>query len=148
ERQAVEAAEAERVIAAARPNPTISYGRLAQGGGQPTIFEGSRQQQLTVELPLPLAGQREARMERAERAVAAARARIAAGASTLAAEAAAAYVGLLAAQEKLELVRAAGEETLRLREIVAAREAGGAASRYDVTRLDVELGRLRARLDD
>jgi cobalt-zinc-cadmium efflux system outer membrane protein len=148
ERQAIAQAEADRVTAGALPNPTLSYGRLRPGSGERTVFEGSRQQEATVELPLLIAGQRAARIERAEREIEAARARVAAGTSTLAAEAGAAFVALLAAQEKAVLVAAAASEVLRLRDIVAGRESGGVASRYDLARMEVEAGSLRARLED
>lgn len=145
ERVGVAQAEAEKTMAGALPNPTISYGRMRAGGGQPTIFDGSRQQQANVEIPLLIAGQRGARLERAERELEAARARVAAGTSSLAAEAAAAFVALLAAQEKARVLEATLAEAARIRDIVAGREAGGAASRYDTARVEVELAGLRAR---
>lgn len=148
ERQAIAQAQADRITAGVYPNPTLTYGRAQQGGGQSTVFSGSAQQDTTVELPLLIAGQRAARIERAEREIEAARARVAAGASTLAGEAGAAFVALLAAQEKAALLSSAVDEVTRLRGIVAGREASGAASRYDVARLDVETGTLGARLQD
>jgi cobalt-zinc-cadmium efflux system outer membrane protein len=87
-------------------------------------------------------------VEKAEREIEAARARVASGASSLAAEAGAVYVALLAAQEKSALLAAANEELERMRNVVAGRETSGMASRYDLTRLDVELGGLRAKLDE
>ena len=147
ERQAVAGAEANRITAGAYPNPTLNYGRYRPGGGQATLFEGSRQQEATVEVPLLIAGQRPARIEKAERDIEAARARVASGASSLAAEAGAAFVALLAAQEKAALLSAAEQELVRLRDIVAGREASGMASRYDVARLDVELAGLRTKLE-
>jgi cobalt-zinc-cadmium efflux system outer membrane protein len=148
DRQGIAQAQADRITAGTYPNPTVSYGYTQQGGGQPTVFTGNRQQDATVELPLLVAGQRSARIERAEREIEAARARVAAGASTLAAEVGAAFVALLAAQEKAALLGSAGTDVNRLRDIVGGREASGAASRYDVTRLQVELGGLRARIED
>lgn len=149
ERQAVAGAEANRITAGAYPNPTLNYGRYRQSSGrQGTLFEGSRQEQTTVEVPLLIAGQRSARVERAEREIAAARARVASGASSLAAEAGSAFVALLAAQEKAALLSTANEELARLRDIVAGREASGAASRYDLTRLEIELGGFRTKLED
>ena len=91
ERQAVAGAEANRITAGAYPNPTVSYGRFRPSGGQATLFEGSRQEQTTVELPLLIAGQRSARVAKAEREIEAARARVASGASSLAAEAGSAF---------------------------------------------------------
>ena len=70
------------------------------------------------------------------------------GASSLAAEAGVAFVALLAAQEKAALQTSVGEELGRLRNIVASRAELGMASRYDLTRLEVELGSFRTRLED
>ena len=148
ERQAVAGAEASRITAGAYPNPTLSYGRFRPRNGQATLFDGIRQEQATLDLPLLIAGQRSARVDKAEREIEAARARVASGASSLAAEAGAAFVALLAAQEKSALLATANDELVRLRNIVAGREASGMASRYDVTRLDVELGGFRAKLDE
>lgn len=148
ERQAVAGAEANRITAGAYPNPTVSYGRYRPSGGQATLFDGTRQEQTTVELPLLIAGQRSARVEKSERDIDAARARVASGASSLAAEAGSAFVALLAAQEKAALLATANEELVRMRDIVAGRESSGVASRYDVTRLQIELGGFRAKLDD
>ena len=75
ERQNISGAEANRITAGAYPNPTVSYGRFRPQGGQPTLFEGSRQEQATVDVPLLIAGQRTARVEKAEREIEAARAR-------------------------------------------------------------------------
>lgn len=148
EREGVAGAEASRITAGAYPNPTLNYGLSRPSGGQSSMFDGNRQQQVTVDVPLLFAGQRSARVERAEREIEAARARVASGASSLAAEAGAAFVGLLAAQEKATLLSAASEELVRLRDIVAGREASGMATRYDVIRVEVELGSVRARLEE
>ena len=58
ERQAIAGAEANRVTAGAYPNPTLNYGRYRPSAGQATQFDGSRQEQATVEVPLLIAGQR------------------------------------------------------------------------------------------
>jgi cobalt-zinc-cadmium efflux system outer membrane protein len=148
ERQSIIGAEANRIAASAYPNPTLNYGYSRQGGGQPTVFTGSRQDQTSVDFPLLIAGQRGARIDKAEREIEAARARVAAGASTLAAEAGVAFVALLAAQEKLALQSSATEELVRLRNIVAGRAELGMASRYDLSRLEVELGSFRTKQED
>lgn len=148
ERQAIAGAEANRITAGAYPNPTLSYGRFRPSGGQPTLFDGSRQEQTTVEIPLLIAGQQSARVDRADREIEAARARVASGASSLAAEAGSAFVALLAAQEKVALLSTANEELVRLRDTVAGRQASGVASRYDLTRLEIELGGFRTKLED
>jgi cobalt-zinc-cadmium efflux system outer membrane protein len=148
ERQNISGAEANRITAGAYPNPAVNYGRFRPNGGQATLFDGSRQEQATVDVPLLIAGQRSARVEKAEREIEAARARVAVGASSLAAEAGAAFISLLASQEKAALLTQANAELGRLRDIVAGRAELGVASRYDVTRLDVELGSFRAKLED
>lgn len=148
ERLNIRGAEANRITAGAYPNPTLSFGQSRPGGGQRTLFEGNRQDQATLEVPLLLNGQRGARIEKAEREIEAARARVASGASTLSAEAGAAFISLLAAQEKEMQLASALEELTRLRDIVTTRADLGAASRYDVARLDVEVGSFRTKLAD
>jgi cobalt-zinc-cadmium efflux system outer membrane protein len=148
ERQGIAQAEADRITAGTYPNPTLSYGLARPSGGQRTNFDATVQHQATLQLPLLVNGQRGARVERAEREIEAARARVAAGASTHAAEAGAAFVGLLAAQEKAALLTQAIEEVARLQQVISGRQESGVASRYDVARFDVELGGLRARLID
>ena len=101
-----------------------------------------------LDVPIQISGQRSARVARAELEIQAARARVAAGASSITAEAGAAYVALLAAQQTVEQLTAADKELRRLREIVAGREVAGTASRYDLTRLDIEQGVFFARLEE
>jgi len=148
EREGIAEAQADRIAAAALPNPVVSYGRFTHARGQRTVFEGSRQQEFAVELPLLLSGQRAARVARADLAVDAAHARVAAGASSLAAESGSAFVALLAAEEKLLLSVRARTEVEQLRGIVAGRAAGGFASRYELARVDLELGGLGARIEE
>jgi cobalt-zinc-cadmium efflux system outer membrane protein len=148
EREAIAGAEANRITAGTYPNPSLTIGRFRPSGGQATLFEGSRQDLATLEVPLLIAGQRSARVERADLDIEAAKARVASGASSLSAEAGAAFVALLGAQDKAAIVADSNEELARLRNIVAGREASGMASRYDLTRLDVELGGARAKLAD
>ena len=147
ERQAVAGAEASVTVAGALPNPVMSYGRYRPIHNATTLFEGSRQEQGTIELPLLIAGQRSARVEKAERDLEAARARVASGATTLAAEAGSAFVALLAAQQRVALLSSAGDELVRLRNLVAGREASGMASRYDVLRLEIEHAGLATKVE-
>ncbi|MFM9886505.1 MAG: TolC family protein [Burkholderiales bacterium] len=148
ERQAIADAQANRITAGVYPNPTVSYGRFQPSGSRSTLFEGGRQEQGTVEVPLLIGGQRPARIEKAEREIEAARARVVSGASSLGGEAASAFVALLAAQEKLASLKAGHEELVRLRDIVAGREESGMASRYDLARLDIEVGGLRTKVNE
>lgn len=147
DRQDIEVARAERRIASALPNPTLSYGRTRPGGGA-ALFDGSRQQDVGIELPLLIGGQRGARTEAAERGIEAARARVQFSTNALGAEAGAAHVGLLAAQQRQGLVAEGLQELQRLRDIVAGRQASGMASAYDLLRVDVELVAWRNRLTD
>jgi cobalt-zinc-cadmium efflux system outer membrane protein len=148
ELQSVAIAEAERIGAAALPNPSVNYNYQRPNGGGATLFDGSRQQLFGIELPVPVNGQRAARMTAAERGVDAARARVLAGGTSLIADAAAGFIDLLAAQEQAALLDATIGELARLREIIVGREASGMASRYDVTRIEVELGGTRAKLEE
>ncbi len=125
------AVEADRRSASAHPNPVISYGRLRPGRAS-TMFDGSRQQDVAIEQPLLLGGQRRARMDAAERAVDAARARVAVSRMTRAADAALAFVSLQAAQSR-QAAATAGLN--RLEDIVASASMNPAAHPYAEQRL-------------
>lgn len=142
ERQEVTSAMADRVTAAARPNPVVSVGRAYQPGAL-TNFGSQRAQDVSVELPLQLGGQRGARMAAAERGIDAARARVFATGNELATEAGAAYVALLLEQQRAAILGANLEEMERLREVIAQRRASGLASDYELLRVDVEQVALR-----
>lgn len=144
ERQGVAMAHAERRTSGAYPNPTLSYARQRPGSGNP-LFDGKRQQDVAIEQPLLIAGQRGARMEAADRGIEAARARVVASGNSLAAEAGAAFVALLAAQERRTVLTRGLDELSSLRDVVAGRQASGMASQYDLLRVDVELASWRTR---
>lgn len=148
EQVAIDSAEADRISAGARPNPTISYGRFTPSGGARTLFEGSRQEQTTLDLPLLIGGQRGARVEAAEQGLLAARARLGLAGNELALRAADLFVGLQAAQEKRVLLDESVVEIERVVSIVSGRLDSGAASRYELTRVEVELASMHARLAD
>ncbi|HTF15883.1 MAG TPA: TolC family protein [Burkholderiales bacterium] len=148
EQTAIDTAEAERISAGAFPNPTVSYGRFAPSGGAKTMFDGSQQQQATVDLPLLIGGQRGARIEAAEQGLLATRARVGLAGNELALRAADLFVGLQAAQEKASMLDESVAEVERVVAIVSGRLNSGAASRYDLTRVEVELAGVNARLAD
>lgn len=148
EQVAIDSAKAERITAGARPNPTISYGRFTPSGGASTMFQGNHQQQTTLDLPLLIGGQRGARIEAAEQGLLAARARVGLAGNELALRAADLFVGLQAAQEKVVLLGESGAEIERVVTIVSGRLDSGAASRYDLTRVEIELASMNARLAD
>jgi cobalt-zinc-cadmium efflux system outer membrane protein len=154
ERQAVAGAEASVTIAGALPNPILSYGRYRPIHNATTLFEGSRRSRARSSCRSdrrPALGA----VEKAERDLDAARARVASGASSLAAEAGQRIRRcLLAAQERAALLSTGGDELARLRNVgLPAGRSSGVASRYDVLRLEIELaghdesrGRARRRL--
>jgi cobalt-zinc-cadmium efflux system outer membrane protein len=143
--QAVAAAHADRIAAGAYPNPVVGYGRMRPGSGSRTVLDADRQDDIEIELPLLLPGQRSARIGAADAGIEAARAEAMANGSMLVVEAGEAFVALLAAQERSAILAAAAVELDRLRGIVAGRQRSGHASRYDLARLDVELGSWRTR---
>lgn len=74
-RSQIEAAQAEVVAADVLPNPKVSYDRYDQAGGRRnTQFDGPLQQNINLEVPMLLAGQRGVRKDAAERRVEVARA--------------------------------------------------------------------------
>lgn len=146
EREAVSAAEARRITAGVLPNPRLAIGRTRPAGGSATMFDGRNQTDTSVEFPLLLAGQRGARIEAAERFIDAARARVRLGENQLAEEAAVAFLAILAVQERMVALADAIERIGRIRDIVAARESSGLASRYDLARVEIERAALQARL--
>lgn len=147
DRQDIDLARADRRIASALPNPTLSYARTRPGGGN-ALFDGNRQHDVGIELPLLIGGQRGARTAAADRGIEAAQARVQLSVNMLSAEAGTAHINLLAAQQRKELVAEGLQELQRLRGIVAGRQASGMASAYDLLRVDVELVAWRNRLAD
>jgi outer membrane protein, heavy metal efflux system len=131
-------ARAERVTAGALPNPTLSYGNARPSGGERTMFDGSSQQQATLELPLPVFGQRGARMEAADRQIGRAESAVRLTTSEARRAAALGFARLLRTQETLAVRAAAQGEIERIRGLVAGRQASGMASRYDRSRVDAE----------
>ena len=148
ERVGIEAAEADRITAGALPNPTISYGRSRPSGGASTVFEGSRQQQAGIDLPVLIAGQRSARLEAAEQGVLGARARVVLAGSELALRAAELFAGLQAAQERITMLAEAHGEIERAATLISGRLESGMASRYDLARVEMEVAGIAVRLAD
>jgi cobalt-zinc-cadmium efflux system outer membrane protein len=146
ERAGVDAAEADRITAGALPNPSVSYVRSRPTGGASTMFEGSRQQQAGLDLPLLIAGQRGARIEVAEQGLLSARARVALAQSELALRAADTFVGLQAAQERIVVLSQAHADIERAAALVSGRLESGMASRYDLSRVELEVAGIAVRL--
>lgn len=142
---AVSAAQADRITAGAYRNPVLGYGRVRPRGGDRTIVDADRQDDIGIEFPLMPPGQRRVRLSAADADIATVRAEVQVARAELVVEAGAAFVELLAAQERSAILGAASAELERLREVVAGRQRGGLASRYDLTRIEVELGGWHAR---
>ncbi len=148
ERTAINAAEAERITAGVLPNPSVSYGRFRPSGGMNTLFDGSRQEQSTLDFPLLIAGQRGARIEAADQGILAARARVGAVGNELVLHASEMFVGLQAAQEKVVLLEESYAEIVRVVSVVSGRMESGMASRYDLARVELELAAIAVRVDE
>ena len=148
EKAAIDAAKADQITATALPNPTVSFGQFKPSGGANTLFDGSRQQQATVDFPLLIAGQRGARMEAAEQGLLATRARVGLAGNELALHAAELFVGLQASQEKITVLQESRGDVERAAAIVAGRLNSGMASRYDLARVEVELAGVTVRMED
>src|SRR4051812_10283989 len=131
-------ARAERSAAAALPNPTLSLGRSTPSGGERTVFDANSQQQATLELPVPVFGQRGARVRAADLQVERAQSQLRLTLAETKRLAGLALVRLLGAQESQAARRAAAAAVERIRGLVAGREASGMASRHDVARADAE----------
>jgi cobalt-zinc-cadmium efflux system outer membrane protein len=134
-----DAARAERDAAGAFANPSLSIGRSRPAGGERTIFDANSQDQAALELPVPIFGQRAARVQFAERQVERAQWQVQSTLGEAKKSAALEFARLLVAQEQLALRRRARAEIERIRDIVSGRHDNGMASRYDLARADAEL---------
>jgi cobalt-zinc-cadmium efflux system outer membrane protein len=133
-----EVARADRTTAGALPNPTLSFGYARPGGGERTMFDANSQQQATVEMPIPVFGQRGARMDAADRQIGRAESQVRLTSSEARRAAALGFARLVRAQETLAARSAALGEIERIRGLVAGRQQSGVASRYDRARVDAE----------
>jgi cobalt-zinc-cadmium efflux system outer membrane protein len=131
-------ARAERAQAGAFANPTLSLGRSTPSSGDRTIFDASSQQQASVELPVPIFGQRGARVRAADLQVGRAESQLRLTVVETKRLAGLEFIRLAAAQESLTARRAALAAVERIRGLVAGRQESGMASRYDLARADAE----------
>src|SRR3989442_1963136 len=137
EREA-DAARAERVPAGALPNPSVLLGRSRPSGGECTVFDAPSHQQATIELPIPIFGQRGARVRAAELQVGRAESQILLTQNETRRHAALEFVRLLTAQEQLAARRTALSEVERIGGLGSSRLASGMASRYDLARAEAQ----------
>lgn len=139
ERATVDVAAADRITATTSPNPTISYGGSHLFSGLST--GAITQHQVTVDQPLLVGHQRQARLAVADLNVAAERARINVSLAERRVEVRQAFVSLLARQEDLKILEASKADLDRIEQVVRGRAQAGDRSRYDVLRIETE-GRL------
>jgi outer membrane protein, heavy metal efflux system len=145
----IDAARAEVTAADVLPNPTLSYGRFQQTKGKVgTQFDGPSQQQYNVSIPLLVSGQHGARKEYAERKVDVAESSVEMDYNQIIRSTWRLFVQLLAGQERIALLEKSHEELKKLKEIVTGRADAGAASPYDVLRMEQEAQALAARLEN
>ncbi|MGJ0485091.1 MAG: TolC family protein [Methylomicrobium sp.] len=146
--QRIETARAEVAAAGVLPNPTISYGRYDfVGGGANHMFDGNAQEQVTLEVPVLIAGQRGARIEAAEKGVSAAEADVEAEYAGLIHETRRLFVKMLAGQKRIAILEETARDMQHLAAIVAGRKEAGNASAYDELRIGVEASGIETRLE-
>lgn len=146
-RGAIETAKAEVVAANVLPNPTINYGRYSQMAGQVgTMYDGNTQENILLEVPVLIAGQRGARTDAAERKVEVAEADVEVEYSRIVRETWRLFIRLLAGQQRVAVLKEAERELARVRDIITGKKTAGTASRYDVMRISQELQSLKMRL--
>ncbi len=144
----IETAQAEVTAADVLPNPTLSYGRYQQTKGKVgTQFDGPSQQQYNVSIPLLVSGQHGARVDYAERKVEVAESSVEMDYNQIIRETWRLFVQLLAGQQRIALLEKSHQELQQLKDIVTGRADAGAASQYDVLRIQQETQSMATRLE-
>ncbi len=144
----IETADAGVIAADVLPNPSVTYGRYDQAAGRMgTQFDGFSQQNVTVTMPVLLAGQHGARKTAAERKVDVSIADAQVEYNQLVRDTWGLFVELLAGQQRVAVLEDAHQELARLKTIISGKEEAGTASRYDVLRITQELQNLQVRLE-
>jgi len=146
DRASVTVAEAERLTAQALPNPTASYDAVHLVSGLST--GAVTEHQFSVEQPLLLFRQRQARLAAADAGVSTEQARVAQTLAARRASVRAAFVSLLARQERLRILHDSLGDLEQVQQLVRGRASAGDRSQYDVTRVEVETGTLQAQALD
>jgi outer membrane protein, heavy metal efflux system len=136
DRATVGVVAADRITARTLPNPSLSYGGLRLVSGLST--GAVNQDQLVIDQPLLLFGQRQARSDLADLNVAAEEAHVAASLADRRLEARQAFAELVARQEELRILQDSRTELQRIEQIVRGRAAAGDRSQYDVLRIETE----------
>jgi cobalt-zinc-cadmium efflux system outer membrane protein len=141
ERANVAVVAADKITAQTLPNPTMSYGGLQLVDGTNTGAASSNQ--VVLEQPLLLFGQRGVRSEEADLRTTAEQARVATSLSELRLKVRQAFTTLLARQDQLRILEDSLNELTRVENIVRGRAAAGDRSRYDVMRIEVQTRALQ-----
>lgn len=132
----IEAADAARLQAGARPNPVLE-----------AEFEDNRRETRTTTVlltqPIELGGKRAARLEAAERAHALAQSQLAARRAQMRADATAAFMAALTAQERLRVADALLDLGRRATAAAGKRVAAGKVSPIEETKAQVAEANLR-----
>lgn len=134
----IDVARAEEQQARLLPNPEIEYQGYARTFGTPEAING-QQHQVTVGIPLLLAGQRRFRMRAAKLETATVEAEVCVARKQVERVVALAWVELLAAQEGLETLVEARTALAEAEALTRARAVRGAQSEYDAARVSHEL---------
>lgn len=145
-RTRIEMAKAEVVGAGVLPNPRITYGHYQLTSRRNTMYDGDVQDEVTLEVPVLIAGQRGARVAAAERRVEATEAGVEAEFAGLIRVVWGLFVKLLAGRERVTILEQAAQDMEYLRSVVASREMAGLASSYDVLRIGVEARSVETQL--
>jgi cobalt-zinc-cadmium efflux system outer membrane protein len=146
-RQRIESAGADVVAAGVLPNPTISYGRFDLLTSRNTMYDGNVQQQVTLEVPVLVAGQRGARVEAAEKQEEATAADIEAEFAGLVHEVWGLFIKQLADKQRIVVLNETAQYMDHLVEIVSGRSRAGNASRYDLLRIEIEAKSVKTQLE-
>lgn len=143
----LDAARADVVGAGVLPNPKITYGRYDLASRHNTMYDGPSQQEMTLEVPLPISGQRGARLDAAERRAEMTEADVRADFAELIRDLWKLYAQQLAANRRAEVLQQASSDLEHMERIISGREKAGAASRYDVLRIGLEARAMASRLE-
>jgi outer membrane protein, heavy metal efflux system len=135
-RASIDVVAADRLTAAARPNPSLSYGGVHLFAGEST--GAITQHQFVVDQPLLIFGQRQSRMALADLSLAAEKARVAAAIAERRAAVRQAFATLVARQEESRILQNSRTELQRIEQVVRARAEAGDRSHYDVLRIETE----------
>jgi cobalt-zinc-cadmium efflux system outer membrane protein len=144
-RQRLESADAEIVAAGVLPNPILSYGRNDLLTQQNTMYDGKVQEQVLLEVPVLVAGQRGARVDAAEKKRQADIADINTEFADLIRQEWGLFVKQLADKQRIAVLDETANYLGYLNNIVAGRAEAGTASHFDLLRVELETKAVQTR---